>query len=159
VDLVAVAQPGELALIPGTLYHWVELRWAARREQVTHLDDLLLRRVRLGLLMPQGGETILPQVKGICQQELGWTKKRWEEETQAYRALWQRCYSLPDRAAIPNWHLQLAEAHQKRAHEIELQSELSNQSHLSRRKVLAAAGLMAFAAGLLTLFWLRRSKE
>jgi len=36
------------------------LRWAARAEAVSHLDDLLLRRVRLGLLLPGGGVRHLP---------------------------------------------------------------------------------------------------
>ena len=50
--LVATARSGELDSIPGTPYLWAELRWAARLEGVVHLDDLLLRRLRLGLLSP-----------------------------------------------------------------------------------------------------------
>jgi glycerol-3-phosphate dehydrogenase len=34
---------------------WSELRWAARSGAVEHLDDLLLRRVRLGMQLPDGG--------------------------------------------------------------------------------------------------------
>jgi glycerol-3-phosphate dehydrogenase len=40
--------------IPNTNVLWAELRWAARSEGVVHLDDLLLRRVRLGLLLAAG---------------------------------------------------------------------------------------------------------
>ncbi len=50
--------------IPGTPYAWGELRWAARNEAVVHLDDLLLRRTRIGLLLPKGGaacSTALPR--------------------------------------------------------------------------------------------------
>lgn len=101
--LVAAAGPGELEAIPGTATLWAELRWAARSEGVAHLDDLLLRRVRLGLVLPRGGEAILPRVRAICQAELGWDDNRWQAEEAAYRALWQRCYSLPDPAAIPDW--------------------------------------------------------
>ena len=75
--LVAAARPGELAPIAGTPALWAEVRWAARAEGVVHLDDLLLRRVRLGLLLPGGGEAILPAVRTICQQELGWDDDRW----------------------------------------------------------------------------------
>ena len=51
--VVNSAQAGEMDTIPGTDYLWVELRWAARSEGVCHLEDLLLRRTRLGLILPQ----------------------------------------------------------------------------------------------------------
>ncbi len=101
--LLAAAGDGELETIPGTDFLWAEIRWAARAEGVVHLDDLLLRRVRVGLLLPRGGEALLPRVRAICQEELGWSDARWEEEEAAYRALWQACYSLPERSAIPDW--------------------------------------------------------
>ena len=42
----------------GTQSLWTELRQATRAEGVVHLDDLLLRRVRLGLLaLPTAGLT------------------------------------------------------------------------------------------------------
>lgn len=108
--LVATARPDELTEIPGARILWAELRWASRAEAVAHLDDLLLRRVRLGLLLPNGGAALLPQVRAVCQAELGWDDARWEAEAAAYLALWQRCYSLPDRAAIPDWRMLLARA-------------------------------------------------
>lgn len=101
--LVGGAQPGELEAIPGTRTLWAELRWAARAEGVNHLDDLLLRRVRLGLLLEEGGLGILPRVRSIVQPELGWSDGRWEAEEAAYRDLWRRAYSLPQRDAIPDW--------------------------------------------------------
>jgi glycerol-3-phosphate dehydrogenase len=94
--IVAAAKPGDLEPIPGTQVLWAELRWVAHNEGVVHLDDLLLRRVRLGLLLPQGGEALLPKIRAICQPELGWDDARWEAEEAAYQALWRRCYSLPD---------------------------------------------------------------
>ena len=112
-ELVAAAQPGELEAIPGTAVLWAELRWATRAERVVQLDDLLLRRVRLGLLLPQGGAALLPRVRPICQQELGWDDARWAAEEAAYRDLWQRCYSLPDRALIPDWRALLTAAQLK----------------------------------------------
>jgi glycerol-3-phosphate dehydrogenase len=93
--LVSAAQPGELELIPGTDSRWAELRWAARDEGVVHLDDLLLRRVRLGLLLPGGGASVLERVRSIVQPELGWDDARWTAEATAYAELWQRAYSLP----------------------------------------------------------------
>jgi len=74
---------------------WAELRWAARDEGVVHLDDLLLRRVRLGLLLPGGGVPILERVRAIAQPELGWDDARWLTEADAYAALWAQAYSSP----------------------------------------------------------------
>jgi glycerol-3-phosphate dehydrogenase len=113
-SLVAAAKPGELEPVPGTQTLWAELRWAARAEGVVHLDDLLLRRVRLGHLLPQGGEALLPQVRAVCQAELGWDDVRWESEEAAYRELWHAHYSIPERGAIPDWRRMVAEAEARR---------------------------------------------
>ena len=86
---------GELDRIPGTHSLWGELRWAARSEQVHHLDDLLLRRVRLGLLLPQGGAEHKERIGKVCRRELGWSKERWEQEWSDYQALWNAAYSVP----------------------------------------------------------------
>ncbi len=93
--LMASARLGELELIPETPCLWAELRWAARHEGVVHLEDLLLRRVRIGLLLPDGGMDLLPQVRGIVQDELGWDDARWGEEVAAYTRLWKSVYSVP----------------------------------------------------------------
>jgi glycerol-3-phosphate dehydrogenase len=99
--LVAAARPGELEPVPDTSTLWAELRWAARAESIVHLDDLLLRRTRLGLLLPRGGEAHLPALRALCQEELGWDDARWEAETQAYLKLWRSHYSPPPPARIP----------------------------------------------------------
>jgi glycerol-3-phosphate dehydrogenase len=108
--LVAAAQPGELEVIPGTQTLWAELRWAARSEGVAHLDDLLLRRVRLGLLLSGGGESLLLGIRRVCQPELGWDDARWDAEVGAYLARWREHYSLPDPATVPDWRVMLEEA-------------------------------------------------
>jgi len=102
-ELLAAARRGELATIAGSETLWAELRWAARAEAVVHLEDLLLRRTRLGLLLRQGGAEILPRVRAICQAELGWDDQRWLAEQAAYLDLWRRRYSLPPRDTIPDW--------------------------------------------------------
>ncbi|HGG57557.1 MAG TPA: glycerol-3-phosphate dehydrogenase/oxidase [Nannocystis exedens] len=93
--LLDAAATDEMTEIPGTDTLWAELRFAARHEAVVHLDDLLLRRSRVGLLLARGGEAILPRVREICADELGWDSSRWESEICAYTDLWRRCYSLP----------------------------------------------------------------
>lgn len=74
---------------------WAELAWAAEGELVLHLDDLLLRRTRIGLLLADGGATELPKIRALCQPRLGWDDTRWKREEQDYLALWRRSYSLP----------------------------------------------------------------
>ena len=81
--------------VSGTDTLWAELAWAAEQELVLHLDDLLLRRTRLGLLLACGAAAELPRIRVLCQARLGWDDARWQEEEQAYLQLWQRCYSLP----------------------------------------------------------------
>jgi len=96
--LVAAAREGELEPIPGTNSLWAELRWTARAEGVVHLDDLLLRRVRLGLLTDAGGWSIMERIRDVTQSELGWDDARWEAEVQRYANLWHQSYSIPEDA-------------------------------------------------------------
>ncbi|GAP13379.1 glycerol-3-phosphate dehydrogenase [Longilinea arvoryzae] len=100
-DLLRAAQPGELTPVAGTPTLWAELRWAVRSEQVVHLEDLLLRRTRLGLLLPDGGAELLPRVRELCLEELGWDEGRWQAEQIAYHNLCQRAYSLPQETRVP----------------------------------------------------------
>jgi glycerol-3-phosphate dehydrogenase len=102
-ELLAAARDGELATIAGSETLWAELRWAARTEAVIHLQDLLLRRTRLGLQLRQGGAELLARIRAICQAELGWDDQRWLAEEAAYLDLWRRHYSLPPRESIPDW--------------------------------------------------------
>ncbi len=78
--------------IPGTIYLWSELQQAAKAEGVQHLDDLLLRRVRIGLLCPNGGIDLLPRIRTLVQNELGWDDARWDDEARGYSDLWKRAY-------------------------------------------------------------------
>jgi glycerol-3-phosphate dehydrogenase len=94
-QVLAAAQQGELELIGGTETCWVQLRWAARCEAVQRLEDLLLRRSRIGLQLRQGGLAIMARIRAICQPELGWSDQRWDAELAAYVALWNKHYSLP----------------------------------------------------------------
>jgi glycerol-3-phosphate dehydrogenase len=93
--LLDAAASDELETIPGTETLWAELRWAARAEAVQQLDDLMLRRTRLGLQLRGGGAAVIERVRAICQTELGWSDQRWEREAQRYTALWAAHYSLP----------------------------------------------------------------
>lgn len=85
----------DLQSIPGTHACWAELRWQAASEAVVHLDDLLLRRNRLGLLLKNGGLDLLPELKERLQPMLGWSDEHWAAEVERYRRLWTQYYSLP----------------------------------------------------------------
>ncbi|MBT4163951.1 MAG: glycerol-3-phosphate dehydrogenase/oxidase [Porticoccaceae bacterium] len=73
-----------------------ECRWAVKYEAVKHLDDLLLRRTRLGMCLPNGGDALYPALKDIFSTERNWDNVRWEEELSRYKAIWLGYYSLPD---------------------------------------------------------------
>lgn len=95
--LLELAHDEDLAYVTDSNTIWAEIRFAARHEQVIHLDDLLLRRTRLGLILPHGAMTplISTRLKKICQQELGWDEQKWQQEVARYQDLWQRYYHLP----------------------------------------------------------------
>jgi len=78
-----------------TKHLWAELVWAVKYEQIQHLDDLLLRRTRLGNVLPFGAADYLSKIKAICYQELGWSEEKWQQETCRYKKLWLQHYSLP----------------------------------------------------------------
>lgn len=93
--MIQGAAPEDLGLIPGTPTLWAELAYAARHEQIRHLDDLLLRRVRIGLLIPFGGKKYFKRIQKICQDILPWDKRRWKTEISRYTDLWHHAHALP----------------------------------------------------------------
>jgi glycerol-3-phosphate dehydrogenase len=92
--IVATAKPEELQCIPGTPTLWAELPYAAAHESVRHLSDLLLRRVRIGLLLPEGGRAHLDRIEALCRPVLGWDRRRWRKETRDYLHLWQATHGF-----------------------------------------------------------------
>jgi glycerol-3-phosphate dehydrogenase len=91
----AAGRPAELAPVEGTATRWVELRWGARAEGARSLDDLLLRRTRLGLLLPRGGEALLASLRPLLAEELGWGAARFDAEARGYLERWQRHHGVP----------------------------------------------------------------
>lgn len=103
-DLQAVLQAGPvkpvtnaptLSRAPADLL-WAEVLWACKEGDIVHLDDLMLRRTRLGLVLPEGGKASLTTLKTCCQEALGWDDERWQAEVDRYLSIWRRGYSLPD---------------------------------------------------------------
>ena len=85
-----------LAPVENTPDIWAEIRHAAEYEDIHHLSDLMLRRVRIGLLLPKGGVGLLDRVENLCSPYLSWDRERWEKEKKDYADLWQACYSPPE---------------------------------------------------------------
>jgi glycerol-3-phosphate dehydrogenase len=153
--VVNMAHAGEMEKIPGTEYLWVELRWAARSEGVCHLDDLLLRRTRLGLILPAGAESIMPEVKEICLSELQWNDNRWHQELAGYQSVIAQCYSSPSIESIPDWKALLSSVMIKR------RQSTSNPRKKIFRQTGLAVGVMLVATVMIAILWInhRRSGE
>lgn len=87
----AVCQGERLA---GTETLIKEIRHSLQHEQVHHLDDLLLRRTRLGLLQPDFGRALLPALQRHCQALLGWSAERFAAECERYLTLMGEQYGV-----------------------------------------------------------------
>lgn len=90
------SDPADLRPIDPIPQFWAELAWAAKNEAVVHLDDLLLRRVRLGILLPNGGLDLIDQIKHRVQHTLGWSDEVWAAEVNRYQNIWRENYYLPE---------------------------------------------------------------
>lgn len=86
---------GDEQAIAGTQTTWAELRYALRSECVVYLDDLLLRRTRLGLQLPDGASEIVRAACDLCAEELGWDGERCRIEVSAYMRRIRAHYGLP----------------------------------------------------------------
>ncbi len=94
-EFATLATDAELQAIAGSTFCRAELRWSLRNECVMHLDDLMLRRTRLGNVLPHGGADILDDVLQLCREELEWDAARCTSERELYLQTWQRHYALP----------------------------------------------------------------
>ena len=94
-ELSLRATEADLQTIPGTNTLWLELSIAAQCEAVVHLDDLLLRRTRLGILLPRGGLDHLARIRALCEPHLQWGEAAWVSEIAHYQTLIAMHYQLP----------------------------------------------------------------
>jgi len=92
-SLLAAAAVDENEPIHDLTNLWSEIRWAARTGAVEHLDDLLLRRVRLGMLLPDAARADLDRIGGIVRSELDWDAQRWQAEVARYLEIYHKAYS------------------------------------------------------------------
>ncbi|MDX2321229.1 MAG: glycerol-3-phosphate dehydrogenase/oxidase [Moritella sp.] len=102
------ADSAELNTIASTNTTLAEIKWILANEMVVHLDDLLLRRSRLGLLIPDGGSELFAKLKPLCQQSLNWDDKQWQQEVERYNDMILRHYSLPKIASAQTKHAHIS---------------------------------------------------
>lgn len=93
---ILASDPGLFDSLPGTPYKMAELAWSAENEAVMHLDDLLLRRFRLGILLPEGGKDRLERLRPLLQPRLAWDDARWEAEVRRYIGVVHKAHGLPE---------------------------------------------------------------
>ncbi len=93
-EIINDSTPEDLSYIPGTSTVWAEIRYAAKHEAVRHLDDLLLRRVRIGLITPEGGKEHIGRIKKMCSSVLPWDEAKWDAEINKYLEKWRRSHSV-----------------------------------------------------------------
>ena len=86
-------RPAPEVVLPTAATDADRIRVAARTGFIVHLDDLLLRRTRVGLTSADGGLGLARSVRGSAQPDLGWDDTRWNQEEGRYGDLWHRYYS------------------------------------------------------------------
>ena len=80
----------------GESNYWLtECRWAIANEAIEHIDDLMLRRTRLGMCLPDGAKNLLPRLKILFTEERNWTDEKWNEEVVRYNQIWRDSYYIP----------------------------------------------------------------
>jgi glycerol-3-phosphate dehydrogenase len=95
-------QTGTLRPLAADVPHLeAEVIWAARRELALSLDDVLARRMRLAMALPDHGASIAPRVAALLGAELGWDAERQGVEVGAYLASASREYDVPGQP--PTW--------------------------------------------------------
>lgn len=80
---------------PGIPQLEAEVAWAARHELARSLDDILSRRMRLSMLLPDRGASIAPRVDAIAGAELGWDAGATDVRVADYLAGARREYDVP----------------------------------------------------------------
>lgn len=93
IELIDRSHQAESVFTTDTL--WAELVWACRRESVVYLDDLLLRRTRLALVLGAKLDDYSHQIKRLCCDELGWDDAKWAEQWSRYKSIMAKHYDLP----------------------------------------------------------------
>lgn len=92
-DLIETCSQSDLTHVNDLDMHWAELEYNARFGMIEHLDDLLLRHTRLGLLLPDGAMGVMQKVKELITPHLSWSEELWQSELSRYQDIYLKAYS------------------------------------------------------------------
>ncbi|MGM0418061.1 MAG: glycerol-3-phosphate dehydrogenase/oxidase [Thermodesulfobacteriota bacterium] len=93
IDLSSYKDEGLLTKIPGTRTCYAEIKIASMDKTIKHLDDLLMRRLRLGMILENGGLGIIDKIKELSSENLGWSEEKWEYEVKRYSEIYNKFFS------------------------------------------------------------------
>lgn len=94
VELIRQAPDQEHVVIAGTNTCLAQVRWSLIHESVVHLDDLMLRRTRLGLLLANGGAEVLADIERISREVGNWSEQQWLVEKDRYFGVIRQYYTV-----------------------------------------------------------------
>ncbi len=94
-SFIKETKKSDLRQIQDTNYFWGEIIWSLKKEAVIHLDDLMLRRTHLGLILPKGGEEILNRIGKLYCRYLHCSSDQFKKEVNRYKDIWNKYYSVP----------------------------------------------------------------
>ncbi|MFZ2297785.1 MAG: FAD-dependent oxidoreductase, partial [Aquabacterium sp.] len=81
-----------------------QLDWILQHEMVVNLDDLLLRRLRVGALQSALSPDQQDDIRAACQRWLGWSEAVWQAQWSRYSEVIATHYRLP--AGLPRTALE-----------------------------------------------------
>jgi glycerol-3-phosphate dehydrogenase len=87
-DIVAICETDASMAVPLTAaaaYLRAEIAYAITHEGALHLDDIMLRRTRMGFEYEDHALAALDEVSAIAAAHLGWTARQRQAEVDAYR--------------------------------------------------------------------------
>jgi len=71
-------------LVEGSDLCAAEVRLHLSCGAVLRLEDLLLRRARVGMWSPPLARTLVPRLRALFEEELAWDRRRWDAEVTAF---------------------------------------------------------------------------
>ena len=96
-DVVGIGRERDLVrpLVDGHPFLEAEVAWAVERELAMSLDDVLARRMRLAMTLPDRGAQVAPRVAAIAGEILGWDAARRDAEVARYLDGAHREFDVP----------------------------------------------------------------
>jgi len=92
-DIAYYRKNNLLKKIEETPISFAEIHAASKDKTIKHLDDLLLRRLRLGLVLRNGGMDYMDKIKNLSMENLKWDNNKWDFEIKRYSAIYKKYFS------------------------------------------------------------------